>query len=143
MAENKTTTTAAPTVGPLTGISRYDIMPKPLKVVFLTCSTIGIALFIYYMFGFTLFELMTYEYYFLLYALFSVCIFLTLPARKRDRNRVPWYDLMLAGLSFGIFLYFYSKAWSISEIGWIPPPSTLALALASIFSSWLWRAVGG
>ena len=65
MAENRATTTAA-SLGPLTGISRYDIMPKPLKVIFLTFTAVGIALFIYYMFGFTLFKLATYQYYFLL-----------------------------------------------------------------------------
>jgi TRAP transporter 4TM/12TM fusion protein len=116
-------------------VGRYESMPKPLKVLFLIFTTIGIGLFIYYMLGFSFrgFIFRSVEYYYLLYALYASSIFLILPARKKDKNRVPWYDIVFATLSLGIFLYFFSNAWRISEIGWVPPPSTLALALASIF----------
>jgi TRAP transporter 4TM/12TM fusion protein len=71
-------------------------------------------------------------YYYLLYACFSTCVFLTMPARKKDKNRIPRYDLILAALVFGICIYFTLNAWRIVNIGWVPAPHTLAFVLACI-----------
>jgi len=115
-------------------ITRYESLPKPLKIVFLLLSTIGIGVFIWYTFGWSIrgWVLEQTRYYYILYATFATCVFLTMPMRKKDKNRVPWYDIILAALVFGICTYFVTIAWDISYTCWVPPPSTLHLALASI-----------
>ena len=116
-------------------ITRYDVMPKPVKVLFLIFVIIGVGLFIVHVFGFSLrgYFLPTVAYFYLLFALYGFCIFVALPARKKDRKRVPWYDLILAALAIGIATYWASNAKAISEGIWIPAPSTFDFALACIF----------
>ena len=116
-------------------ITRYDSMPRPIKVIFLILSTSGVGLFIYYMFGWSIrdYIFVTAGYYYLLYAAFAFCVFVAIPARKKDKGRVPWYDLVLAVLGFGIPLFCFFNAQTIIEIGWVPPPSTFHFILAIIF----------
>jgi len=116
-------------------ITRYDSMPRPIKVIFLILSTSGVGLFIYYMFGWSIREyiFVTAGYYYLLYAAFAFCVFVAIPARKKDKGRVPWYDIILAIIGFGLPLYFFFHAERIDLVGWVPPPSTFHLALGIIF----------
>ena len=74
-------------------ITRFDNMPKPIKVIFLVLSTIGVGFFIFYMFGWNIrgYVFPSAGYYYLLYAVFAFCVFVAIPARKKDRNRLPWY----------------------------------------------------
>jgi TRAP transporter 4TM/12TM fusion protein len=123
-----------PTTVPKVEITRYESLPQPLKIICLVLFTIGIGLFIFYIFGWSI-QGRTLEfmpYYYLLFACFSTCVFLTMPGRKKDRNRIPWYDLILSTLVFGICIYFTLNAWRIVNIGWVPAPHTLALVLACI-----------
>jgi TRAP transporter 4TM/12TM fusion protein len=71
-------------------------------------------------------------YYYVLYATFGTTVFMCLPMRKKDRGRIPWYDMILTALVFGICIYYVLNAHSIARVLWIPPPSTLALALPII-----------
>ena len=117
------------------GLNRYDSMPKPLKVIFLVLTTIGLGLFILYMFGFTIlgYVLPSAGYYYLLFAAFTFCVFTAMPMRKKDRGRVPWYDIVFAVFMFGFCLFCFLNVGRIVDVGWVPPPSTLTLVLATIF----------
>ena len=117
-------------------ITRYDSMPKPLKVIFIVFSTIGIGLFIFYMFGWNIrgYVLLSTGYYYLLYAVFGFNVFVAMPARRKDKGRVPWFDIVFAVFMFGFPIFCFLNAESITRIGWVPPPSTLHFALAIIFS---------
>ena len=119
---------------PKVEVTRYESLPKALKVICLLLWAIGIGLFIIFAFAWSIrgWVLEDVMYYYLLYATFSTCVFLTMPARKKDRTRVPWYDLVLAALVFGICIYGASNAWSINRTIWVPAPSTLAFVLACI-----------
>jgi len=114
-------------------ISRYASLPLPIKIICLVLIASGLGLFIFYIFAWTPggWVLGSIMYYYLLYTCFATCAFLMMPARKKDKNRIPWYDLVLAALVFGFFIYSASRALSI-DIGWVPPPHTLALVLACI-----------
>ncbi len=116
-------------------VTRYAHLPKPLKISFIVLSTAGVGIAIFYLFGFSIRGqvLVNYAYYYLLVALYSACGFLILPARKKDKRRVPWYDLIAAALAFGIALYFFLHAWEIILISWVPS-STLNFVLGLIFS---------
>jgi len=117
-------------------ISRYESLPQPVKVIVVILFTTGVGLFIWYVFGWSIrgWVLESVMYYYLLYTTFSTCVFLVMPARKKDKTRLPWYDLVLAGLVFSICLFFALNYWAISRIGWIPAPSTLTLVLATIIA---------
>jgi TRAP transporter 4TM/12TM fusion protein len=116
------------------GRNRYEILPKPIKVIILCLVTAGLFLFILYTFSWSIrgWVLESTRYYYLLYVCFATCVFMVTPARAKDRNRVPWYDLVLATLVFGIFAYFVANAYSITLMGWVPPQTTHDLVLASV-----------
>ena len=117
------------------GLTRYGGMPSPIKVLFSVFILSSVGLFIYYTFGFNVpgYILSSTAYYYLLYFLLMFCLFVAIPARKKDRGRVPWYDITLGIVGSGIALYWFLNARSIATSGWIPAPSTLDLALACIF----------
>jgi TRAP transporter 4TM/12TM fusion protein len=74
-------------------------------------------------------------YYYIIFITFGTCIFLCLPMRKRDRGRrIPWYDIALSALFFGICLYFILNAHSISRTLWIPAAGfSLVVGVLTIF----------
>jgi len=117
-----------------TNLTRYESLPNLLKVVVVALTSIGIGLFIFYTYGWSIkgWVLDSTMYYYLLYVCFATSVFLTMSARRKDRNKVPWYDLILAAIVFGICVYFVAKSASIHRIGWVPPPSTLSLVLACV-----------
>jgi len=124
----------AATVVPKVTITRYESLPQPLKIICLVLFAIGIGLFIFYIFAWSI-QGRTLEfmpYYYMLFACFSTCVFLTMPGRKKDKKRILWYDLILAALVFGICIYFVLNAWRIVNIGWVPAPHALAFVLACI-----------
>jgi TRAP transporter 4TM/12TM fusion protein len=94
----------------------------------------GLGLFIWYMFGWTPggYVLEDITYYYLLYLCFTVPVFLCLPARKRDRFKTPWYDIVLTAIMFAVCLYYVLNAYSIARDLWIPAKSTIALIVALV-----------
>jgi TRAP transporter 4TM/12TM fusion protein len=116
------------------GRNRYASLPKPLKVIVLCLITTGLGLFLLYTFNWSIrgWVLEGTRYYYLLYMTFATCVFLVMPARNKDRNRIPWYDFILTMLVFGIFAYFVANAYSITIMGWVPPKTTYDLVLATI-----------
>ena len=73
-------------------------------------------------------------YYYLLYAILLPCIFFLVPAHKKDLQRCPWYDVGIAVLVFGIFIYFYLNSWEIGHGDWVSKPSTLNFVLGNIIA---------
>jgi TRAP transporter 4TM/12TM fusion protein len=116
-------------------INRYRSLPKPIKVVSLVLPAIGLALFIFYLFSWSIsgWILESYPYYYLLYATFGTCVFLTMPARRKDATRVPWYDFLIAVLLFSICFYYSFQTKSIMG-GWVPPPGTIHVVLGTILA---------
>lgn len=48
-------------------------------------------------------------------ALVLALVFLVVPARPRDQNRVPWYDFILSGLGFAVCLYPAINYFEVSQ----------------------------
>ncbi len=67
------------------GRNRYEILPKPLKVIILCLVTAGIGLFLLYTFSWSIkgWVLEGTRYYYLLYVCFATCVFLVTPARAK------------------------------------------------------------
>ena len=114
--------------------TRYDYLPMYLKVIFIALTVIGISLSIFYLFGFSFHGkvMLSYVYYFALYACFCSCSFILKPARDAMKY-VPWYDLLAAILVFILSIYFMMNGWDISEIGW-GYPTTFNFILAIIYA---------
>jgi len=116
---------------------RYENLPKPAKIIFLVLTIAGVGLATIYILGFSFggrVVIMTQGYYYLLFGLFEACAFLILPMRKKDRGRLPWYDMVLAAVALAIPIYYFLNAYTIITIGWVPAPSTLIFASVLMFS---------
>jgi len=115
--------------------TRYSSLPVVLRAFVLVGTAVGIFYAAYFILGFSIggYTFLNAGYYYLLYALFGSTAFLILPARKGTKT-LPWYDLVLAGLTFGICVYFHLNAGKIVLQGWLPPsPLNFALALTLLF----------
>jgi len=117
-------------------VGRYDSLPKVIKVIYLTFIISGVGVFVFCNFGWNIggWVFITFQYYYLLYALLFTGVFILLPARKKDRNRLPWYDILLAAISFGTCLYWTAIAWDITELAiWVPPQRNYDFIIAFVF----------
>ena len=114
--------------------TRYEWLPKSLKVSFLTLTVMGIGLSVFFLFNFSIqrWAMLNFTYYYALFACFCSSVFLIVPARKGEK-RIPWYDIMAAVLSFGISIYYMFNAFEISEVGWSYPTS-FNFVLAILYS---------
>ena len=116
-------------------ITRYDTLSKPFKACFLFLSSVGILFAIYFIFSFSIREVAMEPtaYYYLLMACYSSSVFLILPARKKDRGVLPWYDVVGSVFTFIISVYLFLCSWEIGNVGWVPP-NAFQFSIALIFS---------
>lgn len=114
--------------------TRYETLPKFMRVIFLTLTVVGILVTVAYHFGFTVGRMFLSDtaFYFLLFTCFFTFAFLLLPGRKKD-IKVPLYDIVFTVLAFGLCIYFFLNASSIrAGSGWLPANS-FNLLMGSIF----------
>ncbi|EFK07840.1 TRAP transporter, 4TM/12TM fusion protein [delta proteobacterium NaphS2] len=112
---------------------RYRTLTGPLRWIFILFSLSGIFVAIYQLFHFSFLGVMVGDaYYYLLITLFLPLLFFISPIRKNlKNNRVPWYDLLFAVLSFIGPLYLFLNSYRIIQDGWeiIPPIQTYILGI--------------
>jgi len=111
---------------------RYAYLPLPARIVFVALTVCGVALATVFMLGYAG-KMSDTAYYYILFAIFGSAAFLILPLRKRDRTRLPWYDILITLLAFGIPLFFYTNAFAIQHSGWMPPPQNYILAFSLVY----------
>ena len=101
-------------------IGRYRKLGKIPYAIFLIFMVLGVALAVFYIFGFSIFgeTLLNISFRFLIIAIFLPFSFLLLPARKGQYERILWYDWAGCFLSFAIPFYFYLKSWDVVFLGW-------------------------
>ncbi len=113
-------------------MDRYNNLPLPLKVIFVSFSTMGILLGIFYVFGVNMpwsnAPLMEFTYYFLLIGAFGPLIFILLPAHRKAK-KIPWYDLIAACLVFAICMYQASQAVKLTMRGRTTDPLDITMAI--------------
>ena len=90
------------------------------STLFFVLALLGVMLAIYYIFGISIKGrvLLDTEYYWLFIGLFSACVFIVMPGRKKDKTRLPWYDMALAVIVFGICFFFFLNARDMVMSGW-------------------------
>ena len=105
-------------------ITRYGSLPLPMKIVFSIFCAVGLILSFMFVFNIPIggYTLLNFSYYLLFIALYSSSVFLILPARKKDRNRVPWFDYLAFLLTIGVSIYFYMNSEEMSMAGWYDIP---------------------
>jgi TRAP transporter 4TM/12TM fusion protein len=119
----------------LTGFERYAF----LAVTALASILSFIVVFKFVIFGYVLPEL---SYYALLVSAFVPPCFLLFPATKSaPRDHVPWYDRIMAALTFLAPLYVVVNNMSILMRGWEIAPPVLAKVLALIMWVFILEAV--
>ena len=116
--------------------TRFNKMPFYLKVVFIIATIVGVTLAVMFRFSVPIGDttLSDVQYYFLLYGIFGGASFLILPMRKTDRNRVPWYDMLLAVVSLAVPTFYFLNTYRIKFVGWVPAPNILILTMAFVYS---------
>jgi TRAP transporter 4TM/12TM fusion protein len=74
-------------------------------------------------------------YYYLVIGFFGAFAFLAFPARRSQRDRIPWFDWLLAAIMLALGLWLASEALTIQLRGWqamappwaVPPAALLIL----------------
>jgi len=116
--------------------TRYGSLPKWAQIAFVTLTVLGIILAVLYInnvpFGGEV--IISQMYYYLLFGIFEACAFLILPARKSHKNRIPWYDVVLAAIALGLPVYFAMHVFEITHVGWVPAPDTMTFIMALLAS---------
>jgi len=112
---------------------RYRTLTGPLRCIFILFSVAGIFVAVYQLYHFSFLGVMVGDaYYYLLIALFLPLLFLIAPLKKGlVHQKVPWYDLLFAVLSFIGPVYLFLNAYKIVQDGWeiVPPIQTYVLGL--------------
>jgi TRAP transporter 4TM/12TM fusion protein len=118
-------------------VNRFQVLPFWMKVICVALFIAGLGAFLMYVFSVSIgqWTMPPVMYYYILYATFCTAAFLIMPVRKKDRKRLPWYDVLLAALVFGITVYFATKTWDITHRIWMPPPTVLDTVLAILISA--------
>lgn len=110
----------------------------PLVRAFIAAGAIGsVFLSAYMIFGlgnvFGTYVLLETEYFYIMLAMLVPLVFLLFPLGSASQHRLPWYDALLAAISFAIAMYFTVKGNAILTQGWEYTAPTHALALAFVF----------
>ncbi|MCA8927853.1 MAG: TRAP transporter fused permease subunit [Alphaproteobacteria bacterium] len=110
--------------------------------ILLASALLSIALSIYVIFGLGnrlgLYVPLETEYFYAMLGLLLPLVFLLYPpwAGVGPMDRVPWYDILIAAVTFGISIYFVTHGNEILEDGWeyLPPqtPAILAFVMWAI-----------
>jgi TRAP transporter 4TM/12TM fusion protein len=114
-------------------LSRYHLLPFPVKILYLAVPVFAVVLFILHWFSVPIFGhiFSGIFYYYLIYALLGLNIFLGLGAsRKQSRKKTPWYDYLLAVTLVGIIIFFIINSREIAYHNWDTPPDNLVLGAA-------------
>jgi TRAP transporter 4TM/12TM fusion protein len=114
--------------------SRTRVLTGTYRAVAILFALISICIVVFYLFHFTFFgrTLIDIGYLYILITLFIPLVFLFFPAYKgAPRNRVPWYDLIMATLVFFAAFYYFFKAETMILEAWeiVPPPAAKYNAL--------------
>lgn len=115
---------------PASETTRLGALDSWQSILFVVLCTLGLALGLAYIFGFTLGgeRLLEGEYYWVFIGLFSAAAFIALPAHT-GQKKIPVYDLIAAVVVLAISVYFATNAWDMVQAGWFNLPLGIVIWL--------------
>jgi len=113
-------------------LGRYNYLPKPFKAIFVVLVLATIFLFCWNIFGWNILGKVvgSTPYYYLLYIIMVVPVFLIIPMRKKDAQRLPWYDVVLGLTLSGLCIFCLLNLEAIEAGSWRNPPNALVFGAA-------------
>ena len=112
--------------------SKRRILVGPVRWWLIISSFTCLVIVLFYLFhvspfGYTMIE---NGYYYAVISLLMPFVFIIFPISKNvSMNKVPWYDILLAVLTFAICVYFFSQSYNITLKGWMfSPPLKIQIA---------------
>lgn len=107
---------------------------KWLYIGFITIGILFSAAYIFFPYYTVTLVTIDLGYYAFLFALLMPLVFLVYPATKKASQKVPWYDILLALLAFGGFVWIGVNGYEARRAGWtmIPP------LYVSVIGAMLW-----
>lgn len=116
--------------------TRLESLQRPFRITFLVFTFLGVVFAYLYMNNVLIMgkAIPTLLYYYILFALFGSCAYLILPAWKKAKTKLPWYDIVFSIVALALPLYFSTRHFEIGTVGWIPAPTTFTLVLAIIYA---------
>ncbi|MBI4765006.1 MAG: TRAP transporter fused permease subunit [Deltaproteobacteria bacterium] len=115
--------------------TRYRALNKPFRIVFYFFSVLAVFISIEFFFSLGIggYNLSNWQYYYGLIALLLPFVFLFVPSRKGlSYTKIPWYDFLMAALSFTIPFYFSFNVMDMQQGAWSMHPSPLNFTAALI-----------
>ena len=112
-------------------VTRLNHLAGWQQMIFFFLSLVGVLVAIFYIFGFTFRGqvLIQLQYYWVFIGIFTACVFIAMPARKKDKTRLPWYDMIIALVVLGICIFFMYNATDMQISGWKNIPLAIAIWL--------------
>ena len=117
--------------------TRYRKPPQLVRVIFYIFTVLAVLFAIEFFFSLGIggYHFSNWEYYYALIALLLPFVFIFIPAWKNMRfDKIPWYDSLLAVITFFIAAYFAFNAREIELGGWAMHPTPFNFVSALILS---------
>lgn len=135
MSDASSATNATPEISPAEGGSGGGRLTGIARWVTIAAGVIGIVLNVNQLFNFQFFVgalMIDTSYYYLLAGLFLACVFLIYPAIPAHKNRIPWFDWVMALLTLLLTGYLAWNGERIIQEGWDIRAPTDANMVASV-----------
>ena len=119
---------------------KYRTPQKGWRLVSIACTLSVLILALLYVFHWRPFGFMLVDvtYLYVLIAAFLPQCFIYKPfSNQSSREKIPWYDILLIGLSVAAPFYFITKEWELLTLGW----ETGAPTIPWIFCLILWGLI--
>ena len=116
------------------GKGRYRQLSGYWRVISLILPASAMAIIFVYVFHIRIFFMVDLACLYLLLGVLLPLCFIWIPAaRSSDKTKLPWYDILLALLSFAIPIYFFLHARDVPTQGWATAAPPVAMILAAVF----------
>ncbi|MEE9911975.1 MAG: TRAP transporter fused permease subunit [Deltaproteobacteria bacterium] len=118
-------------------VTRLNHLAGWQRMIFFLLSLVGVLVAIFYIFGFTFRGqvLIQVQYYWIFIGLFMACVFIAMPARRKDKTRLPWYDMVIALAVLCICIFFMLNAKDMQISGWKNIPLAFVIWLIMMEAS--------
>ncbi|MFC2001141.1 TRAP transporter permease [Chloroflexota bacterium] len=120
--------------------SKYRRLPKLWRRIAIALSSVGIIVALINVFNIIIMGrvMLDVAYLYFLLAIFLPLVFIWIPARQgTDNDTVPWYDILLAIISFAVPFSFYLRTFREIIMGW----ESAAPLDGIIFGTILWALI--